>query len=176
MSKLSDRLKDLTAKISVPKSPQDWEQKTKTALKQLGNVFLAGLAVGIPVVVTIWVLNLAYQFVAGISAPWLRRIFGRDIPGLAFAVTLLLVLLLGFTATNVFGKRILEAVERWLLRIPLVATIYAGTKQVIDSFKGLSSSSGSGFKRVVYVEYPSVGCRLIGFVTGQYRDPTTGSD
>jgi uncharacterized membrane protein len=98
----------------------------------------------------------------------LIKLFGKEIPGLGFLVTLLLLLFLGFMATNVLGQRILEWTERQLLRIPLVATIYAGVKQVIDSFKSFNNMAN--FKRVVYVEYPSPGCKLIGFVTGQYFD------
>jgi uncharacterized membrane protein len=32
------------------------------------------------------------------------------------------------------------------------------------------------FKGVAYVEYPSPGCRLLGFVTGNFHDPQTGKD
>jgi len=87
---------------------------------------------------------------------------------LPFVVTLCLLIGLGFMATNVLGQRILDGIERGLLRIPVVATIYAGIKQVIDSFKAFNNMSN--FKRVVYVDYPSDGCRLIGFVTGQFYD------
>ena len=75
---------------------------------------------------------------------------------------------LGFMATNVLGQRMLQGFERLVLRIPLAATIYTGVKQVIDSVKAFNS--GSQFKRVAYVEYPSQGCKLIGFVTGQFYD------
>src|SRR5436853_454155 len=67
------------------------------------------------------------------------------------------------------GQRMLESLERMLLRVPVVATIYAAVKQVIESFK--SFNNVANFKRVVYVEYPSEGCKLIGFVTGQFFDP-----
>jgi uncharacterized membrane protein len=84
-------------------------------------------------------------------------------------VSLLLLIGLGVMATNVLGKKILEGVERMLLRIPVVATIYAIVKQVIDSFKAFNTVSN--FKRVVYVDYPVEGCKMIGFVTGQFYDP-----
>jgi uncharacterized membrane protein len=140
----------------------------RAILADLRNKLLTGVVVAVPIIVTIWVLELAYGFINGISAPFLIKLFGKEIPGLGFLVTLLLLLFLGFMATNVLGQRILEWTERQLLRIPLVATIYAGVKQVIDSFKSFNNMSN--FKRVVYVEYPSPGCKLIGFVTGQYFD------
>lgn len=166
----------------VPPPPADRSRGPLSTLATLRNLLLAGVVIAIPLVVTIWVLNLAYRFIQGISEPLLRQVvlvpadraqgIARqdlgDIPGVSFLVTVLLLLLLGFISTNVFGKRVLEFVEKLLLRVPVVATVYAGVKQVIDSFK--SFNSGSSFSRVVYVEYPSPGCRLLGFVTGKFYD------
>src|SRR5581483_1747153 len=121
----------------------------------------------IPIIVTVWVLNLAYGFITGISEPLLHKL-GIDFAGLSFLVTLIMLIAIGFMATNVLGQRILDWFERLLLRIPLVATIYTGVKQVIDSIK--SFNNVSNFKRVAYIEYPSEGCKLIGFVTGQFYD------
>jgi len=152
------------AKRKVLAAARDWRR----ILAVLRNKLLTGIVVAIPIVVTIWVLNLAYTFINGISAPFLARLGMRDVPGLGFFVTLLFLLGLGFMAANVIGRRILESFEKFLLRVPLVATVYAAVKQVIDSVK--SFHNVSNFKRVVYIEYPSEGCKLIGFVTGQFYD------
>lgn len=140
-------------------------------LTTIRNKIFAGILVAIPLIVTIWVLDLAYGFINGISAPFLGQI-GIQIPGLGFIVSLLLLIGVGFMATNVLGQKLLEGAERLLLRVPLVATIYAVVKQVIDSFKAFNTASN--FKRVVYIEYPAEGCRLIAFVTGQFYDPALG--
>jgi uncharacterized membrane protein len=139
----------------------------RAVLVILRNKFFAGIVAAIPLIVTFDVLKIAYGVINDISAPFLKK-FGVDFPGLGFAVTLVMLMGLGFMATNVLGQRMLLAVEKLVLRIPLVATIYAGVKQVIDSVKAFNS--GSQFKRVAYVEYPSPGCKLIGFVTGQFFD------
>jgi uncharacterized membrane protein len=144
-------------------TPPNW----RAILIVLRNKLLAGIVAAIPIIVTFDVLKIAYGVITGISDPFLNK-FGIDIPGLGFAVTLLMVIGLGFMATNVLGLRILVGFERLLLRIPLVATIYAVVKQVIDSVK--TFNTGASFKRVAYVEYPSPGCKLIGFVTGQFYD------
>lgn len=149
---------------------RDWRR----ILAGLRNKLLAGIVVAIPIVVTIWVLNLAYTFINGISAPFLANLGIKNVPGLGFIVTLLLLLALGFMATNVMGQRILVSVERLLLRVPVVATVYTAVKQVIDSVKSFNTTTS--FKRVVYVEYPSPGCRLIGFVTGQFYDEVLEHD
>jgi uncharacterized membrane protein len=150
-------------KFSAP----DW----RAVLVILRNKLFAGIVAAIPLIVTFDVLKIAYGVINDISEPFLKK-FGVDIPGLGFAVTLVMVIGLGFMATNVLGQRILVSFEKLVLRIPLAATIYAGVKQVIDSVKAFNN--GSQFKRVAYVEYPSPGCKLIGFVTGQYYDEKLG--
>ena len=54
----------------------------------------AGVLVVVPVVVTAWVINVAYGFINEISAP-IYRAMGWDIPGLGFLTTILIVLGMG---------------------------------------------------------------------------------
>ena len=143
----------------------------REVLKELRNKLFTGIVFAIPLIVTGWVLKIAYGTISGISAPFLKGL-GIDVSIVSFFVTIAMLVALGFLASNVFGQRMLESFERGLLRIPVVATIYAGVKQVIDSFK--SFNNVSNFKRVAYVEYPSPGCKLIGFVTGQFYDERLG--
>jgi len=142
-------------------------------LTNVRNKALTGTVVAIPLIATIFVAQIVYRFITNISAPALKD-FGLDWPFVPFLVTLALLIALGFMATNVLGQRILDWMERALLRIPVVATIYAGVKQVIDSFKSFNNMGN--FKRVVYVDYPSEGARLIGFVTGQFYDSVLGEE
>ena len=143
------------------------------AMTVLRNKLVAGVLVAIPLVVTIWVLNIAYKSINNISAPFLRRM-GLDWPLLGFIVTLLLLLGLGLMATHVLGKKILSAFEQLLLRVPIVATVYGAVKQVIDSFN--TYSNVGTFKRVVYLEYPAPGCKLLGFSTGHFFDEVLGEE
>lgn len=139
------------------------------------NKLLAGVAVAIPLIVTLWVVGLIYSFVGEFGSR-LIKYFTPDhwiltepwIGFFGFLITLGLLFFLGVMATNVLGRRIIEITEALVLRIPVVASIYSGVKQVMDSFKGFNT--GMNFKRVVYVDYPAEGCRLIGFMTGQFHD------
>ena len=134
---------------------------------------LTGVVVAIPLLATVWVVQLAYVSINDISAPALLKL-GINTPLLPFFVTLGLFIALGFMTSNVFGRRMLEKMELALLRVPFVATVYAAIKQVIDSFKSFKNIEN--FKRVVYLDYPSEGARLIGFVTGQYYDSKLGEE
>jgi len=153
----------------------------RTILTTLRNRLITGVLVAIPLVVTFWVLTFTYETISQISEPVMRLLrIGRDPDSeaqrqvLGFFATLLVFLFLGFMATNVLGQRIIEAMERFLLKVPFVATIYAGVKQVIDSIR--SFNTGMKFKRVVYINYPETGHRLIGFMTGTFHDPKAGSN
>ena len=128
---------------------------------------LTGVVVAIPLLATLWVVKLAYVSINDISAPALLNL-GINMPLLPFFVTLGLFIALGFMTSNVLGRKLLEKMEMALLRVPFVATVYAAIKQVIDSFKSFKNIEN--FKRVVYLDYPADGARLIGFVTGQYYD------
>jgi uncharacterized membrane protein len=139
----------------------------------LGNRLLAGIAVAVPLVVTYWVLAFGYRIVNGLSEPWLKA-FGLNFPGLGFVITLLLFIGLGFMATHVIGRRVLDRFEQFVLRIPVVSAIYAGTKQVLHSLQG--AGGGKKFKRVVFVEYLTPGSYLVGFATGRLTVAKTGRE
>jgi uncharacterized membrane protein len=156
------------------------------------NKFLAGLAVVIPLVVTFWILKLVYEFIRSLSQPLLESfagVYNRTMPDpglhinvasehfsqfvslVGFLIPMGLVVALGVMATNVIGVRVVSAMDKLLLSIPVISFIYKSLKQVIEAFRGFGGTRS--FKRVVYVDYPSPGMKLIGFVTGQYEDPTS---
>lgn len=157
------------------------------------NKFLAGLALVTPLVVTYWILQILYTSLREVSIPILEffaAIYNQAAPSgwaidvndprllqfmkfLGFLIPILFLVALGVMATNVLGVRVVSALEKFLMRVPLVAIIYKFMKQVMDSFKGFGGVKS--FQRVVYVDYPSPGLKMLGFVTGQYVDPTTGN-
>ncbi len=159
----------------------------------LRNKFLAGLALALPLIITFWILFSIYDILHAWSKPVLAQVVNlvnefSEEPVLniadpklesltnfiGFLFSVLIILGLGFMATNVIGVHIVTAVDKLLLRIPLVAVIYRPLKQVIDAFRSLGGGAKQNFKRVVYIDYPVPGMRMIGFATGQYCDPQTG--
>ncbi|MFZ4116552.1 MAG: DUF502 domain-containing protein [Chthoniobacterales bacterium] len=146
-------------------------QEATSLLRHLGNRLLTGVAVAVPIIATVLVLEISYNFINGVTAP-LYRALKISIPGLGFITTLLLLMLLGFMASHVVGNKILQMLERFIGRIPLVAQIYSVVKQALESFKTMKSTEN--FKRVAYVECPSTGCMLVGYVTGQIFEPNLG--
>jgi uncharacterized membrane protein len=171
----------------LPSAMSDPASPFRHPVAWLRNKFLAGLALVIPMMVTIWILKIIHDFLHNLSTPLLLPLvhifypeMSADDPAfeeftsfVGFLLPVLVVLALGVLATNVIGSRLVVAMDQLVLRIPVISFIYKSLKQVIEAFRGFGGSRN--FKRVVYIEYPSPGMRLIGFVTGQFADPKTGA-
>lgn len=152
----------------------------------LRNKLLAGLALVIPMLVTIWILKIIHDFLHSLSAPLLLPVVQWFDPSVmasdpayqkftsfvGFLVPVLVLVALGVVATNVIGSRLVVAVDKLMLSVPIISFIYKSLKQVIEAFRGFGGPRN--FKRVVYVDYPATGMKLIGFVTSQYDDPKSG--
>ena len=125
----------------------------KTSIK---NYIITGLLVWVPLVITLWVLNLlvstmdqTLQLVpqALLTENWL----GVHVPGLGVILTVLIVFFTGVLAANILGQRLVKFWEGILARIPIVNTIYNSVKQVSDT---LFSGKGHAFRKVLLVRYP----------------------
>ena len=76
------------------------------------------------------------------------------IPGSGLIVAFVALTLLGFLTANLIGRTLVDIGENLLGRMPVVRAIYRGLKQV---FETLFSGSGSSFRKVGLVEFPSPG-------------------
>lgn len=130
----------------------------------LRRSFLTGLAVTVPLFISVAALVWTFRAVDGIARPLATNLFGREVPGLGVLVTAVLILTAGVVATNVIGRRVLQQAERWLMRVPVFSTVYAPVKQLVAAF---SPDNEAGFKRVVFIEQPDRGIAL-GFLTREF--------
>jgi len=152
-----------------PRSPEN-AARARDVVRLLWGRLLTGIVIAVPLIVTLWVLNLAYTYIGKISEPiWVDVLHVKSPTALNFVTTVLLLLGVGFLATYGPGQRLIDRAEMVLMRVPLIAPLYGAVKQMLDSFRMMKSSTQS--KRVVYLEYPSEGSLLVGFVTGQYFEP-----
>lgn len=168
----------VVSSVPISRSPFVW----------LRNKFFAGLAVALPLLITFWVLINGYELLHGLSEPAIalvaeriNQIEGRMVINpesasyrhvvnfVGFLIPVIACVLLGLMATHVIGSRVVSAVDKLFMRVPVASFIYKMMKQVIDGFKGLGGRQN--FKRVVYVDYPAADMKMLGFVTGQYLDP-----
>ena len=144
---------------------------------RLKRYLLTGLLTFIPLWVTWLVFKFVLGMLAGIGAPLVAALLNGlalvaphtaeslKMEWLTFIIALLITLaalyLLGFVANRVIGQRFLNAFDALLARIPLVQTIYGGTKKLM----AVLQNKPSGVQRVVLVEFPRRGMKVVGFVT-----------
>ena len=120
------------------------------------SYIITGLLIWVPLVITLWVLNLLLGTLdqtlqllprALLTENWL----GVHVPGLGVILTVLIVFFTGVLAANILGQRLVQLWEGILARIPVVNTIYNSVKQVSDT---LFSGTGHAFRKVLLVRYP----------------------
>jgi len=97
-------------------------------LNDLARNFFEGLLILVPVVATI---SVAWLIVQGIDG-WLNI----PIPGVGFVVTLALITLTGRYASTVFVQKVLDMMERVLIKAPFVKLLYTSIKDLIEAFMG----------------------------------------
>lgn len=148
------------------------KEKVKQSLKaNVKRNLITGLFVIIPLGITYLILKIVFKWLDGILSPIIVFIFGDKIPGLGFISTVLLIYLTGLFTANLIGKKTVAYLETLLAKVPLVRDIYSGSKQLVET---VSLKNKNYFQRVVLLEYPRKGLRVIGFVTGETIDKRTG--
>ena len=138
-------------------------------MNSLGKLFLKGLAVVIPVVLTIailwWMAAGSEQLLGGL----LKRVMpeGWYIPGLGLASAIVLIVLVGLLSHVLIFQKLFDLWEGIISRVPLVKTIYTALKDFIGYF---SPDQEDRFSKVVLVQLPGQSFQLLGFVTRENFD------
>jgi uncharacterized membrane protein len=133
------------------------------------RVFLTGLLVTLPTLVTAYVLLEMFYYIDGILQPIFTRIFHFHIPGLGFFALLMLILLMGLFASHFLGARILRAITSRLERVPLWSPVYRAVRELSEVF---FSDHSRSFRRVALIPFPRPGNYALVFVTSE--GPTPG--
>ena len=128
---------------------------------------IAGLLVWMPLGITILVVRAVVSFLDQIllllpDAYQPDALVGMHIPGLGVVVSVVLVLATGMIVANLLGRRLVAMWESLLSRIPLVRTLYAGVKQIMEA---VFATDGKSFRKVLLVEYPRKGVWSLAFMT-----------
>src|SRR6516162_11907464 len=129
-------------------------------VSRLRNYFLTGLVLVGPLYITVgltwwfinWVDDLVRPFIPITYRP--ETYLPLRIPGTGLIVALVTLTLLGFLTANLVGRKLVEASENILNRMPVVRPLYKSLKQI---FETLFAKSGTSFRRVGLIEFPSPG-------------------
>ncbi len=123
-------------------------------MKRLLNYFLRGLALVAPVAITVYVCW--WVFVA------IDRLLRLPVPGLGFIVTLALITLVGFVASNLLARTVLGVVEAVFTRLPFVRLLYTSSRDLFSAFVGERRRFD---KPVLVAVLPGSPARALGFIT-----------
>lgn len=157
-------------------------------IKATGRYIVLGIITVAPLVVTWFILDFLFTQLSRIGRPFVSRLasaIASDQPGLSALLqseTLISVLgvilvvallwLVGWTASRVLGRRLINAFEGLVARIPVVDRIYKATKRFLQ----VADGSGSGERRVVLINFPSPEMKAVGLLTSMIRDRDTGTE
>lgn len=154
--------------------------------------FARYLLIGFFTVAPLWVTWLVFDFVLGLLAsagtPLLRAAARLVAPMsstlaiwlldsafqqvVAVLLTLALIYGIGVMASLVLGRRLIGVMERVVERLPLVQTIYNGTKRFLQTLRKPPMTG----RRVVLISFPTPEMKTVGFVTRVLRDVHTGRE
>jgi len=126
--------------------------------------FVTGVLVLVPGWVTILILRALFSTLDRLLVNLLGESIMSTIPGIGLLSLLALLLSAGMLVTHLhLGRRLLEAGEAWLDRIPLVRSVYLTLKSMTDVFQFHAQFDRS---IVVVFPFPREGLWAIGFVMG----------
>jgi uncharacterized membrane protein len=132
------------------------------------RVFVAGLLVTLPAVLTAYVLWVVFAYLDGLLQPLLDRVLPFPIPGVGFLALITLILMVGLFASHFIGERIVGGVTRRLERIPLWSPVYRALRDISEV---LLSDRSKSFRRVGLIEWPRPGIYAMVFVTSEDASP-----
>jgi uncharacterized membrane protein len=165
---------------------KDNTEKSRTP--HIQRYLLAGVLTVIPIWITWVVFHFVLAQLSRVGVPWVRA-FSQTLqhvsPALsswllnpvfqsvvAVLLTLVALYLLGWAATRVLGKRLINLFDATMERIPLVQTIYGSTKKLLAALQ----KKPDRVQRVVLIEFPTEHMKTVGFVTRVLKDDVTGRE
>lgn len=156
---------------------ETFQRAGHTMYDRVREAALAGVAVVVPLLVTLYVLSVAASVVGDLLSP-LGQLFAAlglqpdasqvivDIFGVLLVVAL--TILVGFVASFRSGERVLAYFDAALERVPGLGAVYKSFRQMSDV---MLESDADNFQSVKLVEFPHDGAYTLGFSTTETPEP-----
>ena len=122
-------------------------------MKRLINYFLKGLLIFVPAALTVFAIVYIFTTLDGL--------LGLDIPGLGLVITILLITLIGFLASNFVGKKFFTFIDWIFNKLPVIKMLYSAIKDLVEAFTGKKKS----FDKPAIIELTPQGPKALGFIT-----------
>ena len=127
-------------------------------MKKLIEYFIKGLVIFVPMALTVFLLIWVFTSLDAVFRDFLPVSF----PGMGILLTVVLIFVIGFVASNFLGKRLFALVEKLFTGLPLVKLLYSAVKDMIEAFAGEKKSFD---KPVIATLAPGGAVKVVGFVT-----------
>ncbi len=127
-------------------------------MKKLVDYFIKGLLVFVPIALTVFLLVFVFTKLDAVF----RDLFKRETPGLGLLMTVALITVIGFLASNFLGRKLFALVEKVFTGLPLVKLLYSAVKDMTEAFAGERKSFD---KPVLAAIAPGSSVKVVGFVT-----------
>lgn len=146
------------------------------------NNFLTGLAVVLPVAITIWAVWSFIGFVDARVLPFLPDKYNPltyidvNVRGLGVIVFIIFTTFIGSLTKGIFGRSLVRTAESLVDRMPVVRSIYNGLKQITETVVNQSNAS---FEKACLVQYPRKGIWAVAFISTKTSGeilPKSGQD
>ncbi|NIR25986.1 MAG: DUF502 domain-containing protein [Gammaproteobacteria bacterium] len=125
-------------------------------MKRLTRYFFEGILFLGPIVLTAYIVYVVFVKI--------DSLFRFDVPGFGFLVTIALITVFGFIASNFLTRKIAALVDRIFARLPVVKMIYNSIKDVISAMFGEKKTFDSP---VAVSLVPGSDIWALGFITAE---------
>ena len=147
--------------MSKNENPDSAIKSGRSLPARIRGYFFSGFLILAPLAITLWITTWFIQLVDQQILP--GRYISQSIPGVGILVTLAAITFTGWAASGLAGRVVQRKSEELLARIPVIRSIYGGTKQI---FEAVLAKRSHAFRQVAIFEYPRKGVWSIGFLTG----------
>jgi uncharacterized membrane protein len=130
--------------------------------KRIFDYFLQGLLYVVPIVITLYVIYLVFQFIDGIVQVYLDKILPIHIPGIGIIIIFILITIFGFIGHFLISTPLRLVFEKSISRAPLIQMVYSSIRDLISAFVGKEKK----FTQPVLVKLEkNVEIQKMGFIT-----------
>jgi uncharacterized membrane protein len=105
-------------------------------MNKLIRYFLQGLLLLSPVAITIYAIVVTFQYIDGLLLQDLTDLIGFKIPGLGIIIIVTFITLIGVLGSSILIKPMLNSIDNFISRAPLVKIIYTSIKDFMSAFVG----------------------------------------
>jgi len=145
---------------------------------RLRGYFLAGVLVTAPLAITAavawWLIDLVDSHIVPLIPAqfnpdtYMKEVVGLEIglPGLGLIVLFVGITLIGALTAGLVGRWIVRFWESLLNRMPVIRSVYAAVKQILET---VLKQQSNAFQQAVLIEYPRRGLWAIAFVTSDTK-------